>query len=141
MRYALISAFILCAIAAQAFPQNSAKRKIPCQTAENAASCYWTRGRLNLYNGNPSYRIWKVGTKRILGVYSGPSRFPPKTSQDSENPEWPANIDKVFDPSENWIFADFEICPLDAERKGEMQDVCIEAAKHILVQGDAPGSK
>ena len=51
MRYALIAALALCAIAAQAVPQNAAKRKIPCKTPENAASCYWTRGRLNFYNG------------------------------------------------------------------------------------------
>jgi len=55
MRYALILALGLCAVAAQALPQTTAKRKIPCKTSENAASCYWTRGRLGVYNGNPSF--------------------------------------------------------------------------------------
>jgi len=95
--------------------------------------CYWTHGRLNFANGDPAYRIWKIGTKRILGVYSGPSRFPPRTDADSELPEFPPNVDEVFRPPNNWIFADFEICPLEPERKGEMLAVCIESAKNIVV--------
>jgi len=31
-----------------------AKRKIPCKTPTNASSCYWTHGRLGLYNGTPA---------------------------------------------------------------------------------------
>jgi len=134
MRYALISALALCALAAQALPQATAQRKIPCKTPEIAASCYWTHGRLNFANGAPSYRIWKIGTKRILGVYSGPSRYPPRTDKDSELPEFPAEIDKVFRPPNNTVYADFEICPLEQERKGEMQAVCIESAKNVVVE-------
>ena len=134
MRYALVSALVLGALAAQAVPQNAAKRKIPCKTPSNAGSCYWTRGRLAFYNGNPSYRIWKVGTNRILGIYSGPSRFPPRTRLDSEDPEFPPSINKAFRPPNNRIFADFEVCPLDRERPGWMQDACIESAKNIIVQ-------
>jgi hypothetical protein len=142
MRYLALSAIVLCALAAQALPQKSAApatpqktstRKITCKTDENASICYWTHGRLNFANGDPSYRIWKVGTKRILAVYSGPSRFPPRTEADSELPEFPPSVDKVFRPPTNWIFADFEVCPLEPERKGEMQAVCIESAQNIVV--------
>ncbi len=67
MRCTLITALALCAVAAQALPQQgTAKRKILCKTPENASTCYWTRGKLNFYD--PSYRIWKIGTKRVLGV-------------------------------------------------------------------------
>jgi hypothetical protein len=135
MRYALISALALCAVAAQALPQTAPKRTIPCKTPENAASCYWTHGRLNFANGAPSYRIWKIGTKRILGVYSGPSRYPPRTDKDSQLPEFPAEVDKVFRPPNNSIYADFEVCPLEPERKGEMQAVCIESARNTVVEG------
>lgn len=84
MRYALISALALGAIAAQAPPrQTTAKRAIPCKAPENAATCYWAHGRLNFYNVAPSYRIWKIGTKHILGVYSGPSTYPPRTDKDN----------------------------------------------------------
>jgi hypothetical protein len=138
MRYVLVSALTLCALGAQGIPQKTASRKIPCKTPEIAASCYWTHGRLNFANGNPSYRIWKVGTKRILAVYSGPSRFPPRTDADSELPEFPASVDKVFRPPDNHIFADFEVCPLEPERKGEMQAVCIESATNIFVEWFKP---
>src|SRR5690348_17907438 len=54
------------------------------KTPENASLCYWTHGRLMVYNGNPSFRIWKTGTRRILGVFNGPSHVPPGTLEDEE---------------------------------------------------------
>jgi hypothetical protein len=113
--------------------------------------CYWIHGRLNYYIGDPSYRIWKVGTNRILGIYSGRAimlRSPASFEKDGEDPEFPPNLDKVYTdeykhrvlanvPSPDLsdpVFADFEICPLEPERKGEMQSSCIESAKHIVVQ-------
>ena len=36
MRYPLISALAICAIAAQGLPQQTTKRNIPCKTPENA---------------------------------------------------------------------------------------------------------
>ena len=30
--------------------------------------CFEIHGRLSLYNGTPSVRLWPVGTKRLLGV-------------------------------------------------------------------------
>jgi hypothetical protein len=145
MRYALISALALCAVAAQAIPQKTEKRKIPCKTPENAASCYWTHGRLSIYNGNPPWRMWKVGTHRILAIFSGPSTFPPRNDQDSVNPELPPNLERAYkaeeprksrlkEPFPDPAFADFEVCPLEPERKGEMQAVCIESVKDIFLQ-------
>jgi len=148
MRYAILMALILSVSAALAIPQDTAHRKIPCKTPEIAPMCYWTRGRLNFYNGNPSYRIWKVGTKRILGVYSGPAAFPPRTNEDSENPAFPANLDDVFEAEITRnerakqtapyligpVFADFEVCPLEPDVPGEMQAVCIESARDIFVE-------
>jgi hypothetical protein len=160
MRYVALSALVLCALAAQAIPQKdaaspapqkSAARKIPCKTPDNASMCYWTRGRLNFYEGNPSYRIWKVGTKRILGIYSGPAVMPRSAEvivKDGEDPEFPGHLDGVFEAeykrrvSKNSshvnlidpVFADYEICPLEPEREGEMQASCVESARHVVVQ-------
>jgi hypothetical protein len=67
MRYVLIVTLALCALAAQALPpQTTPKRKIPYKTPEIAASCYWTHGRLGVYNGNPSFRVWRTGTTKIV---------------------------------------------------------------------------
>jgi hypothetical protein len=152
MRYSLILALVLCAIAAQALSQQATpKRQIPCKTPENAASCYWVHGRLSLYNGNPSLRLWRVGTKRILGVYSGPhsESYDPL---DNEHPELPADLERAYDgeykrrlalkdPDAGLpepVFGDFEVCPLEPEHKGEMQAVCIESAKNIFIQKLVP---
>jgi len=32
------------------------------------------------------------------------------------------------------IFANFEVCPLEAEKPGTMQAACIESAKNIVVE-------
>lgn len=120
--------------------------------------CYWTHGRLSVYEGGaPSYRLWKIGTRRILGIFNGPSHFPPAIEEYDENPELPATLLRAYEADNQrmkkksgitWtipppVFADFEICPLAPERKGEMQSICIESAKNIFVEPEyqlrAPG--
>jgi hypothetical protein len=134
---------------AKASPSASA-RKIPCKTPENAALCYWTHGRLSVANGNPSFRIWRIGTHRILGVFNGPSHFPPRTIADDESPEFPPELDRAYEADNRahkratgfmWavpppVFANFEVCPLDPERKGWMQPVCVESARNIFIEND-----
>jgi hypothetical protein len=135
MRYVLIVALGLCGVATQALPQATAKRKTPCKTPEIAASCYWTHGRLGVFNGNPSFRVWRIGTTKIVGIHSGPDARR-RDPADGEHPEFPSNIERLVDGLVNGhrIFADFEICPFAPERRGEMQFGCIEAAKNILVE-------
>jgi len=111
--------------------------------------CYWIHGRLTYGNGTPPLRIWKIGSDRILGVFSGPSHFPSGTEEDEEGAELPSNLtkayevegqrmkragkDPVFPPI---VFADLEICPLRPAKEGSMQPVCIEFAKKIFVKRD-----
>ncbi len=131
-------------------PTASGVRKIPCKTPENTSACYWTHGRLSVYEGDPTLRIWKIGTRRILGVYNGPSHFPPRaTSFDNDvfNPELPENLSHTYmEDRRRWekkgntgygppdIFADFEVCALEPEKKGEMQAVCINSAKGVFAK-------
>jgi hypothetical protein len=114
-------------------PQRVPKRKIACKTPEIAAACYWAHGRLSVANGNPTIRVWKIGTRRMLGILSGPGAEK-RDPSDSLHPELPGNVDRAFKTLESRIFADFEICPLEPERVGVMQDVCIESAKNIVVE-------
>jgi len=85
------------------------------------------------YNGTPAFRLWKIGTHRLLGIYSGPSvdRY---DSLDNEDPAFPVSVQQKFDPLKNRIFADFEVCPSEPETTGAMQPACIESAKNIVVQ-------
>ena len=108
------------------------KRTIPCKTPQNANSCYWTHGRIGFYNGTPAIRLWKIGTNRLLGIYSGPSVD--RYGLDNEDPQMPSNLKRTFKPSENQVFGDFEICPLEPEREGAMQSACIEFAKNLAVK-------
>ncbi len=107
-------------------------RSIPCKTPKNAASCYWTHGRIGFYNGTPAFRLWKIGTNRLLGIYSGPSLD--RYGLDNEDPQMPANLERTFKTSENRVYGDFEVCPLEAEREGAMQAACIESAKNLIVE-------
>jgi hypothetical protein len=129
---ALVFAF---ALWAQAVPQSAPKRRIPCKTTENASSCYWTHGRIAIGAGTPAYRLWKVGTKRMLGIYSGPSVYHGQLSIDNENPEFPANVEKIWDPRVySPLYGDFEVCPLAPERAGFMRPACVESAKNLFVE-------
>lgn len=84
-------------------------------------ACYETRGRISLFNGNPMMRIWKVGTKRMLGV-----RY-------SENPIHPEKLAPYINFSTK-IFGDYLVCPFTKEQPGHMQFVCIEEASNIRVE-------
>ena len=131
-------------------PATADKRKIPCKTPENAAMCYWTHGRLSIYNGSPSFRIWQIGTRHILGVFNGPPHYPARTNDDIENPELPSELYRAYEADNRrlkretgimWAlpppaFADFEVCRLRQEIKGWMQAVCIESAKNIFIERD-----
>ena len=121
----------------------SSERTIPCKTPEVAPSCYWTHGRLAMGNGNPSYRLWRIGTNRLLGIYSGPvafnSRWKSKYALDNEGPQLPSNVDEelwrgVNGPWPNVVFADFQVCPLNKEKPEVMQSACIESAKNLKVK-------
>ncbi len=110
-------------------------RKIPCKTEAVAASCYWTHGRLQYGNGTPALRLWKTGTNRLLGIYSGPSvNTRGDDNGDNEIPELPEKVSKNLRMAETIIWADFEVCPLQPERAGFMQPACIEEAKNVFVE-------
>jgi hypothetical protein len=80
-------------------------------------ACFTVRGRLSLWNGTPTARIWHVGTKRILGVSDD---YPPPKSLSG----------KVDWDTEAW--GDFDVCPLTKDIPGHMQMVCIESSSRIF---------
>ena len=123
------SVFVLLMLQSLSSGENATHRKFPCKMPTNASSCYWTHGRLAVYNGTPAFRLWKTGTTRVLGIHSGPSATDPL---DNEDPELPANVRSWFTPSQDRIYGDFEVCPLEPVRPGRMQDACIESGKNIV---------
>jgi hypothetical protein len=65
--------------------------------------CFKVRGRMSFYNGEPSARIWPLGTKRMLGISEG--RF---CLEDYANA--PTELMRQL-TWETAMFADFTVCP------------------------------
>ena len=88
----------------------------------NKTETLTVHGRLTYYNGNPSSRIWIVGTKRLLGV----------RESDDEVPYMPKPLRDMM----SWdreIFADFVVEPLTPYKPGVMQMVRVVSASKIVV--------
>ena len=127
---------------------NPSHRKIPCKTPENASLCYWTHGRLSYYSVNFTWLLWKIGTHRLLKICDEPTYLSMQSTGDCGEPEFPANLERMYGADERrWrrggghgeysppdVFGDFEICPLEPERKGERQYACIQSTKISFVQ-------
>lgn len=83
------------------------------------------RGVLSFWNGSPSVRIWKVGTKRILGVSE--QRF---YKEDYCNlPKWLPTIG-----IDEEITGDFVLYPFTKDKPGEMRLVCIDTIYNVKVR-------
>ena len=66
MRIATSLLLILCGISAlsPAVPAEKSCREHP----QLIGKCFSVHGRLSTYNGNPAVRLWRIGTRRVLGV-------------------------------------------------------------------------
>jgi len=115
----------LCAASADEQPGTPAEK--PCnQHPQLAGACYVVRGRMGFYNGTPSVRIWRVGTKRILGVSEGRYRM-----------EGYANIPQAVVRQlswDHWLFGDFTVCPFQPERPEAMRLVCVQGVTNTSVR-------
>ncbi len=90
----------------------------PCTANPNlTGKCFVVRGRLRAYNGNPTFRIWLAGTKRLLGVTG---------AHPGDDPIMPPDLGVTFDHD---LYGDFKVCPFTPERPGVMRRVCIESVK------------
>ena len=89
-------------------------------------ACFTVHGRLTQSNGAPSFRIWRVGTNRILGVVDGDGK-------DESDNAIPLNVQKVGGRYVDIpVFGDYVVCPLTSERPGWMQMVCIQSATNLV---------
>ena len=84
---------------------------------------------MSFANGTPGVRIWRIGTKRILGVLDGAGSAEsddvlPASLRSQLGPEW----DKYE------VYGDFTLCPLKRERPGYMQFVCLKDVRHVFLQ-------
>jgi len=90
--------------------------------------CYRVQGRLSVYNGTPSIRLWPRGSKRLLGIID-----PNDTSNVPGPSVLPEEIKSKLDWDKN-VFGDFLVCPLTRSQPGKMQTVCIESGRNLIVR-------
>jgi hypothetical protein len=90
--------------------------------------CFTVHGRLSIYNGTPSIRLWRISSKRLLGV-----RDPEDISGVPGPPTIPASIRGLLDFNKE-VFGDFLVCPLTRSEPGRMQIICIESGKNLIVR-------
>ena len=126
IRFTLFSFLVVSSILSSSLPAREAQDKSCRQHPQLVGKCFTVHGRLSVYNGAPAMRIWKVGTKRMLGVSEQRFAVPgyrnvPETIQNQLNQD----VD---------IFGDFLVCPFTRPKAGEMQLVCIEEGKKLNVQ-------
>ena len=113
-----------------------AYRKLPCETPALAPSCLHIHGRLNQGNGTPSTRLWHIGTHHEFGIYSNQyGLLHDDTTLDNEDPTLPASVERqrTKDRFLGYVYADFEVCPLEPYKEDHMQAACIQSATHIVV--------
>ena len=120
-RRALAAALVMLALAAP-------RARATCREHPDLVGpCFRVRGRAAFYNGNPTVRIWKVGTRRLLGVSDSRCQLP----RCEPLPE----ALRALLSWEHPVFADFEVCPFTRSRPGVMQFVCIAAASNLRATG------
>lgn len=100
--------------------QHGSSAGAPCQTCKSdpdiVGACFTVHGRMAVYNGGMPYRIWRIGTDRMLGV------------RDSIIPE-SLTTNLIWGTA---AFGDFYVCPFTRQREGAMQFVCVESARKIV---------
>ncbi len=93
-------------------------------------ACFNVHGRLSVYNGAPALRIWKAGTKRILGVSE--QRFTVAGYRNIPD-EVKTQVNQDVD-----VWGDFLVCPFTKAKAGEMQMVCVEAGRNVKIKQRNP---
>ena len=94
--------------------------------------CYPVRGRMNLWNGTPSVRIWVVGTKRILGVVD--------RDCEGEGCSLPEDVSSRLSWNSD-LFGVFEVCPITHDEPGVMRLVCVASGTKLTIRRRSEGEK
>jgi len=86
-------------------------------------ACFPVNGTVSAWNGAPTFRISRTGTKRVLGITERP---------------FPASVPVALPPplaeklnSDVEAVGDFLVCPFTDEKPGHMQMVCVESATKV----------
>ncbi len=117
--------FYVAILASLLAPPLQSQEGRPCKgNPDLVDQCFKVHGRVRIVNG-AGMVIWRIGTDRILRAEDEEFVIP-----DSLNKA----LSKPGDVYGRDIFGDFEVCPLARSKSGEMQDVCVASASHLVVR-------
>ena len=120
---------IVAALVASVSPSPSAGPSGVAPTHQSTA-CRVVRGRMALWNGAPTVRIWVIGTRRILGIVPSDNAFD----------QLPAPIRELWDGTNHdadWntvIYGDFKVCARAPKRPWRMQMVTVMDARRLVLR-------
>jgi hypothetical protein len=123
----MFTAWFALACALAGFPQTHEDRALACRSLTGSEAPLTVRGRLYAANGGGSgFRIWIVGTRRIVWLS-------PRI-----DPAIPDAVRQAFKPFDEQVYGDFTLVPLAPDRPGVMREVCFVSGEHLVVrQGKA----
>jgi hypothetical protein len=128
MKFGLLSLFLLLAIVPSTASRINSEPPTCRSRADVVGKCFRVHGRLSVYNGTPSIRLWPSGSKRLLGIID------PNDTSNAPGPSvLPEEIKSKLDWDKN-VLGDFLVCPLTRSQPGKMQTVCIESGKNLIVR-------
>ncbi|HJX91209.1 MAG TPA: hypothetical protein VJ372_11980 [Pyrinomonadaceae bacterium] len=125
-RFLFLSILLVCAVVVTRSSQATADDKPCSKHPQLVGTCFTVRGRLSVYNGAPALRIWRIGTKRILGISEQRYAVPGYRNV-------PENIRAEID-QDKALFGDYLVCPFTKPKENEMQMVCIEKVTNLVVK-------
>ena len=98
----------------------------------SAGPCFWVHGRLFAANGAPTFRIWPIGTRRLLGVKTG-------DGADAAIGDLPEPVRAMVSPDafQVDVEGDYRVCPLATDRSGRMRQIHIDQAVHLVARPTA----
>jgi hypothetical protein len=119
--------FLVSSVCSSAQTRSPLVAEFPCREhPQRIGRCFTIRGRMSYWNGNPAVRIWRVETKRILGVSDGRFKI-----------DGYANLPQSIGAKLSWesdLVGDFSVCPFTRDEPGVMQLVCVDSAKDLTVR-------
>lgn len=114
-------------------PPNTAGTALP----QRKGDCRWVHGRMGVYNGGTPYRIWVIGTNRMVAVqealYSPSFALPANLERAIERFRTSGDWRKNGKPIEFTAHADYRVCALIRDRPGHMLMARLTHARNILV--------
>jgi len=105
--------WLLILLALATTPPQSQRKPVCKGNLEIVGPCFKVHGRVVVGNGTPSMRMWVIGTSANWGSWDLRRAF--------EKNDFPS------------VYGYFEVCPFTKRKAGEMQNVCVESAEHLVV--------